>query len=496
MGNHKAHKGNWRPLKKVTMLNILNRAVQRKLFAEADPTFLLSFLNEGFFQGTEKVTAILQTDDLAESLLHCQSCFQDTMAYKVKTSENRVVIVQIDIIRVHPGKDTSFIKLREEYFNLFLKMKASYAYRLPLRYIGLFTFDIEALDKQYHFKQSANNYPIHFHFINLATWAVPQKETWTIFEQWMCLLTQSHSLASTPTAIKHPTLLEVVQLLDAANWTAADKQYYDNYENQWEERINRVLALYRELKSPLLKAYLEQPATKVQLSIRTLFNQLIPQKLSIKMASFEEKALKKTAFTVFRSWIKQTNQQYPEMTIVIKDERPIIADFSSSLSRALKSLLQSDKYYTHFKTGWDIGYVLGYLQGSLSVHWHHEYVIKQTNPFKILTALQVFRDYLKFNDTLKIQLKDLYETFLTDNANLQGLDTTIQATDFVHSGKVIEGNEIGKEDTMLIVLENMVNTQVHKTLNNDQFKAIDFEIADTVPEAIIQSLIEENRLRV
>ena len=96
----------------------------------------------------------------------------------------------------------------------------------------------------------------------------------------------------------------------------------------------------------------------------------------------------------------------------IEDEREIIKDFRSTLPRALKIILLSDKFYTHFNPGWDVGHVLGYITGSLSVNWHSEYVIKQTNNFKILTALQVLRDYLKEVD---FSIEDVFPKEIIEN---------------------------------------------------------------------------------
>ena len=390
------------------MLNLLNRKAQRQLFATENQALLISFLNEGFFPDSEKVANILQVDDLADSLIHFQSCFQETIACKVKTTENRVLLVQVVVLTIHNGKDATYIKLKKEYFDIVLRLKSSYAYQLSVLYIGLFTFDFGESNSHYHFKKSVNNYPLDIHLLNLKKWDKPKKENWTVFDQWLFLLKESKTLTAVPSSINHPILWKVLDILDTANWSAEELEDYQYYENQWTERINRILAVYKEINSPIIEKYRAQPATKASLSTTPLFIQLTPPKITINIDHFPKATRQKTAFTIFRSWLQQIQKAYPKLTIIIKDERPIVQDFNDTLTRALKHLILSDKFYTRFRNGWDIGYVQGFMAGSLNTLWHYEYVIKQTDNFKTLTALQVIRDYIKFNDTLKLQLSDLY----------------------------------------------------------------------------------------
>lgn len=475
------------------MLNILNREVQKRLFSEARPELLIAFLNQCFFQKAEKVVSVIWTDDLAHSYVHVHSCFQDTISCKIETSEKKQWIVEIDVVRIHKGKDTSFIKLRDKYFDAVMKTRDAYAYQLPLLYIGLFTFDIGTLKAHYYFPQSEKNYPITFQLLNIEAWNLPQETELSPIEQWMYLFKSSMDFSAFPDVIKDKHIKQVAPLLEASNWEAEDLEYYHKKEQQWEERNERVLKMYRELESLLIDRYLMTPATKVNVSIIPLSHQLAQQSLKVSIDLLKKTECQKMAFDAFRKWLKETHEKYPKFNIIIKDEGLLVQDFKNAFSKALKSLMLSEKFYTHFKDGWDVGYVLGYLTGSLSVHWHHEYVIKQTNDFKLLTALQALRDFLKFNDTAKIQAKDLYENFIKEQVNMTEFDTTITPEAFMYKGESIEGRKVAKEDTMIVALENIINTQIHQTTSRNKLQEVDFSLENIVPTEVVEQLIEVNK---
>lgn len=476
------------------MLNILNIEVKKRLFSAEQPTWLISFLNEGFFLGKEKIVTVIWTDYLTESLLHFQSCFHETIACKVKTNKGQILLVQIVTIRIHPGKDTSFVKLKDAYFDVILKLEGSYAYQLPLMYIGLFTFDFGDLSNHYHFLKSANNYPLDLHFLNLKTWNIPKKENWSVFEQWMYLFKENKSLTSIPPQINYPILLEVLNLLDEKQWSTIHIEDYDKDEKQWEKRNRRVLDLYQEIGSPIIEKYRKQPSTEITMSILPLLNQLTPQKIKISTDILSKAEWQKIAFNIFRKWNTQIQEKYPTTTIIIKNERQIVSDFNDILPLAIKHLILENKFYTKFREGWDVGYVIGFISGSLNTLWHHEYIIKQSDNFKILTILQVLRDYIKFNSTLKIQLTDLYEHFIKDNVNLQNFDITITQTDLSCQEQELNADNKRKQKTILIAIESIIQNQLNKTLDDKQFKTIDFKIENLISKEVIKKLIEMNKL--
>ena len=475
------------------MLNILNRQVLRNIFTVENPKILISFLNKCFFNKEEKVVSVIDTNYIAHPFFHLQSCFQDTIMCKVETSKGNYWIIEIDTIKIHNGKNTSFIKIVDKYFTTFMNNEHSYAYKSRLLYIGLFDFNFGDLNSSYYFPRTDKNCEIFLNLINLKTWKKPEKDELSVFEQWVYTFQNSEKIKNIPDFISDEILLEVFNFLDISNWNEEDLVYYYKDKNQWEERNERVISMYRDIESPLINKYLTKPAQDVELSIIPLLNQISPTKIKIDIKLFDDNEVKKIAFDVFRKWIKETIAKYSEFEIVIKDERKIIEDVKKSLKTALKSLMNTNKFYIDFKDGWDVGYILGYMTGSLSVNWHNEFMIKQTNDFKILTALQVLRDYLMFDDVRKIQLKDMYEKFIEENTNLAELNKKIVLDEFIYKGEKIQGRQIGKDDAMIIALENVIDKQIVKTLKNKDFKAVDFDINEIIPSDKLEKIIEINK---
>lgn len=472
------------------MLNILNSAVQKKLFSEDHPEILIEFLNQCFFTNDVKITEVLGVNNLAYSFVHWQSCFQDTIQCKVRTSDERSLIVEIDVINIHKGKDSSFFKLRDNYFNAFVQSSRSYAYQLPFLYIGLCGFDFGALKPSYHFTKNNKHYPLDFHLLNIVTWTKPDTPTLTPLEQWLYLFKNSTSIASLPAYINAAALAKVAPFLDHKNWQSDDLAYYQANETQWTERHQRILKMYREIGSPLIAHYLDTPATKVNVSAIPLLHQLNPPDINIDISLLHEKELQKMAFDSFRKWIQATKAKYPQFEILIKDESPILVDFKSSLTKALKSLYLLDKFYIDFNKNWDVGYVLGHISGSLSVHWQHEYVTKQTNSFKLLTGIQVVRDFLKFDDLTKIKIQRLYEIFITESVNIQHFDSALTPSS---SKQKTVPTLVNQKDPIFNILEQLLHQQVRALTTVDHLEEGCLDLEEVVPVATIRSLIEENR---
>ncbi len=474
------------------MLNILNREVQRKLFSEENSEILISFLNQCFFRQDIKVVELRGVNDLAHPFVHCQSCFQETIMCKVKTSENKEWIIEIDVVRIHNGKNTSFMKLHDKYFDTLMNMEISYAYRLPFMYIGLFTFDIGKLEQHYHFEETDKNCQIDLHFLNIEASNFLEKEKLTAFEQWMYLFKNSSSLSALPNEIDDKNIRKIIKLLDANNWDKDDLEYYQKKENQWEERNERVLKMYREIESPLIDEYLESPAKQVKMSIRPLQNQLTPKDIKVDIGMLDKSSLQKMAFGVFRQWQKEINDKYPEITINIDDETMVFQNFKVALTDALKSLISSDSFYLDNEESWDIGYVRDYLSGTLRTAWQYEYVTKQTDNFKMLSVIQVVRDFLKFDDVKRIQIKGLYEALVKAQLNITDIDTSIKYNNFIYKGEKIEGKSVDEEDVITTALENFVNKQVREITANKNIKDVSLDIGEIVPKEVIKNLLRKN----
>lgn len=295
------------------MLDILNREVQRRLFSEENPEILISFLNQCFFQGEEKVVAVLGMNVSALSFVRVQSCFHDNVLLTIKTSLENKWVVQLCHLKLHKGRDKSLIKMDSKYFETFMKSYSSYAYKLPLLYIGLLTFDTDELTTNYTFPPTEKNTQIDLHFLNLETWKLPKNRALTPLEQWMYIFKESKSLTSCPNEITDKNLIKAFDLLDENNWDKEDLEDYHWYENLWEQRNKDIIKMYKEVDAELIDKYLETPATKVTVTISPLFNQLINREINININSLTEKKNPKNRLRYFQKMVKRNQRKIPEI---------------------------------------------------------------------------------------------------------------------------------------------------------------------------------------
>lgn len=136
-----------------------------------------------------------------------------------------------------------------------------------------------------------------------------------------------------------------------------------------------------------------------------------------------EQKLSKTAFDLFRHWTHETGISE---TIGIKSEQVLVADLKESIILGLESLFSTDDWESQIP-GWDIGYVCGFIEGNLGRHWHHEYIIKSSNQFKEMKALQAIEAYLELHDVARIRIDQIYEEILQEENNIKELEPEVVA---------------------------------------------------------------------
>lgn len=476
------------------MLNILNREVLKKFFSENDSEWFISFLNDCFFQGEEKVVEVLGIRDLGKPFVYIASCFQEPKVFKVRTSKNKKWVIELDVLKIHKGKDSSLIKLSDDYFDTFMKMRSSYAYNSSFLYIGMFTFDIGDKYLHYYFEKSELIGEVDFHLINLTNVLLNQSGKWSAKDQWLYLFSDTQKTLDIPSQIKEESVLKVHDILNPTSWSKEDIKDYDYYENLWVERNDRVTKIYREIGSPLIEMFLEESATDVKFSVIPLMNQIGGEDIRINISFLSEDRLQKMGFTAFRKWLKKLQKEHPHYNIVVKDERLLVKDFKLSLKSALKSLIFSNQFYLNYLPGWDVGYIKGFIIGNLSAKWQGEYILKQTNEYKMMIALKVLKDYLAYNDTLSIQLESLYNGAIESDVNMLVYNKSVEKVSDEHINKLLKKNQKTSDGSIIIAVQNILVKQIQKTMNYKVIKDIDFELDSVISNEIISELIAKNKI--
>ena len=114
------------------------------------------------------------------------------------------------------------------------------------------------------------------------------------------------------------------------------------------------------------------------------------------------------AFELFRYW---TQEFGISDKLIIRDESVLVEDLKEAFCNAVIALYNvEDLKYKIW--GWDIGYILGCVEGYLGYHWHHEYIVKNSDAYKTLCGLRAVEGYLKFDKLAKIKVNKLYSHIL------------------------------------------------------------------------------------
>ena len=165
------------------------------------------------------------------------------------------------------------------------------------------------------------------------------------------------------------------------------------------------------------------------------------------------------AFDLFRMWTRQLPGN-PE--IVVRDEGMLVRDVREAFERALRRLREQPLQKTEVP-GWSRGFIAGMVSGNLEVHWYHEYITRRSEAYQRFAALKAVEAYLKFDELTRIRVDRLYESFLTDDSNLEDipLDAIKQdiALDTGSPLQVVPTAEQGKVLALLnnVLLDNIIS---------------------------------------
>ena len=204
-----------------------------------------------------------------------------------------------------------------------------------------------------------------------------------------------------------------------------------------------------------------------------------------------ESKLPKIAFDLFRDWTQRAKVDYPAYDFTIKDERHLVKDLKLSVSSAIRNLYWNNTFKSgDYPIGWDIGFVLGFIQGKLNVSWTHEYIVKQSNDYKSLTALKAIQLYLKGNEVAMMQIDDFYHELLESDLNLMepNFDIIKRSLDFNEQFKFKKSNKKGRTLTML---NNLLLTNTIR-ITNEEHRLYLEDLDHHISTEEIRALIDQN----
>ena len=199
-----------------------------------------------------------------------------------------------------------------------------------------------------------------------------------------------------------------------------------------------------------------------------------------------DSAASTSAFSMFRGW---NEKALPNEKIHIKNEQLLVEDLKEAFRSAVAAIKRED--LDAKLPGWDIGFVIGFVSGSLGVLWYNEYIARNSEQYKILSAMKALSSYFEIKGTELLRVEKLYEHFLTADSNLViedvGVDKQLFADDESKLNSLIEHTEYnGSVDTILnnIVLQQV--TQIMKNGKNMPNVPVKEHLSDRLIKAVLQ----------
>lgn len=199
-----------------------------------------------------------------------------------------------------------------------------------------------------------------------------------------------------------------------------------------------------------------------------------------------DSAASTSAFSMFRGW---NERALPNEKILIKNEQLLVEDLKEAFRSAVAAIKRED--LDGKLPGWDIGFVIGFVSGSLGVLWYNEYIARNSEQYKILSAMKALSSYFEIKGTELLRVEKLYEHFLTADSNLViedvGVDKQLFADDESKLNSLIEHTEYnGSVDTILknIALQQII--QIMKNGKNMPNAPVKEHLSDRLIKAVLQ----------
>lgn len=192
------------------------------------------------------------------------------------------------------------------------------------------------------------------------------------------------------------------------------------------------------------------------------------------------------AFELFRYWTRDCGISDQ---LIIKDESVLVEDLRQAFCIAVIALYNVENL-KHKIWGWDIGYILGCVEGNLGTHWHHEYIVKNSDAFKTLCGLRAVEGYLKFDKIAEIKVNKLYAYMLEENSNIANPHTEIGRVDI--EDFLFHLTDLPEKGEILTLIYNLIMKQIKLVSEKKSDVSLPIEHYFTTSE--IQQLIDDNKM--
>lgn len=190
------------------------------------------------------------------------------------------------------------------------------------------------------------------------------------------------------------------------------------------------------------------------------------------------------AFELFRDWMTKMGLSDQ---LIIKSESLLVDDLRHAIIGGIHTLLQKE-YRPPRMFNWDVGFVLGFIEGNITRHWYHEYVMKNMDEYRILCGLASLRKYLLFDEITRIRLDKIYSITLRKESNIENMTEDVCSSNLENDFFNLIPNI--PESSILKLIQRMWLDQIEIISNIEP--DISLSISDHFDDGEIRRLIDDN----
>jgi hypothetical protein len=417
--------------------------------------------------------------------IHGVGTFHDDVRIEMVDVEGKERLLEFSLLQMRPGNTRCLFKADERYEGLQVKEFKNYGRRIEeLCFLQFAIDDSTTCHFQKHYTFNESPYELRFNCFQLPKFDLAEEQLRTERDYWLYWL-------------RHDCIPKVweVQLRPLLDWKNWDKDWQDTYkrrEDWFEERRQKELNEEKNLDD----RFLEKPAAQAHWHWLYLEKQIgvLPKRMvkpeAIDLKGFEA-ALSQYAFPLFRQWTRNCKMKHQALDLHIENEQVLVNDVAQVIRQAIIDLFDYDRYYLSGCRQEDAAiYLSGFIQGGLGRHWYMEYVIKQSQEFKICMALRSLSTWMSLEDVASLQIDDIYDKVLRGKVNLANLNTEIKGEDLLsEKGKVIETNE--GRGKVHVVVENLLHDYIKK-ISAIEMELFVGDISAIIPNTVLEKWVSRN----
>lgn len=199
-----------------------------------------------------------------------------------------------------------------------------------------------------------------------------------------------------------------------------------------------------------------------------------------------DSAASTSVFSIFRDW---NEKALPNEKIHIKNEQLLVKNLKEAFQSAITAIRKKD--LNSKLPGWDVGFIIGFISGSLGALWYYEYIARNSEQYKVLSAMKALSSYFEIKDIELLKVEKLYEHFFGADSNLAiddvGVDKQLFSDDESKLNSLIEHTAYnGSVDTILNNIALQQIAQIMKNGKNMPNAPVEEYLSDRLIKAVLQ----------